>query len=259
MSSREDIPLIGLLRGKYPALPLEKIKAKVIAGAFKVNGETVRDPRKKIPKDAEVEEISKLFVSRGGIKLERALAFWNIRVRDKVFIDAGSSTGGFTDCLLQRGAAFVHAVDVGYNQLDFSLRRDKRVLVRERTNIMDCSEFQPPADAAVADLSFRSVIPVAEHILKVTLEDWALVLIKPQFEYTKDDVNFDGVVEDRGILRDILVKVITRLGKRGINVVDLLKSPIPGRKGNMEFFAYISRNSGGGKPLEVLVDREIPN
>ena len=273
MRAEKRLRLIQKLERQFPEYSKEKLKAKLLAGVFKVDGETVYDPNRFIHDTARCEEVQRKYVSRGGLKLEYALKSWGIPVTEKVFLDAGASTGGFTDCLLQSGARFVHAVDVGYNQIDFSLRTDPRVQVHERKNIMDCTDFDPPPHAAVADLSFRSVVSAAEHIVHLTLEKWAIILIKPQFEYaaergdqTDEERYFNGVLQDTEIIRQMVVGVLSALKMRNINAGRLDISPIQGRKGNSEFLAYIFRNNGsfpgteedGKVPLiEDLVDTAL--
>ncbi len=247
----ETVSFIDFIHENFPEENKEKLKAKICAGAYRVNAETVYDPWRQVRLDSRLEVNRKPYVSRGGQKLKHALKHWKVDVRNKVFVDAGASTGGFTDCLLQFGARLVHTVDVGYNQLDYSLRSDKRVVVHERTNIMDCTELEPPPDAAVGDLAFRSIVPVAERLLKLSEERWAIVLIKPQFEYTEAGDDFTGVVKERRQVREILRDVARRLQQKEVLIKDLCESPISGRKGNMEVFAWI-------KPLSSAINIDIP-
>lgn len=240
MKRDERTSLIHILQEQFPQYTRAGIKAKLLAGAFKIDGETVYDPHRHVPADARIEEVRRRYVSRGGLKLEYALKHWNIDAAGKVLLDAGASSGGFTDCLLQSGALLVHAVDVGYNQIDFSLRRDDRVQVHERTNIMHCSRFDPVPEAAVADLSFRSIVTAAPHILSLTKDKWGIVLIKPQFELSKEEDNFSGIIKSRETLSQTLQEVASGLIERGVTIRDLCRSPIKGRKGNTEFFGYIS-------------------
>ena len=263
MKNKGNEKLITRMARENPGILPEKLKAKIIAGVVQVDGEGIRDPNYKISSDAVLTEKKKRYVSRGGIKLEHALDLWKFPVADRVFIDAGASTGGFTHCLLQKGARAVHAVDVGYNQLDYTIRKDNRVHVHERTNIMDCTGFQPEADAAVADVSFRSIVPVAGHLLRLTKAGKAVVLIKPQFEYKDHDDDFKGVVESDTALRSIVIDVVTRLLQSGIRAQDLCKSPILGRKGNVELFVLLSLPAMGEKieymreSVVQMVDRAI--
>ena len=164
--------LLSLLQSRFPTETKDELFARVLCGEVFVDGERVKDPKRQVSLDAEVDLESPRFVSRGAEKLEAALDAWEVAVSGKVFLDAGASTGGFTDCLLQRGAALVHAVDVGFNQLDYRLREDERVVVHERTNITAVDRLDPPADVAVCDLSFRSLGGVARRLLALSREGW---------------------------------------------------------------------------------------
>lgn len=159
-------------------------------------------------------------------------------------LDAGASTGGFTDCLLQRGASLVHSVDVGYNQLDWRLRVDRRVRVHEKQNIMLLSELDPPCDGAVCDLSFRSIGGAASHILDLCSGGWLVSLVKPQFELPKGQAGFTGVVEDPALLQSVMHTVYRFLGDEGVGVHALARSPITGHKGNIEFLALLKPSAG---------------
>jgi len=181
---------------------------------------------------------SSRFVSRGGEKLAYILKAWDIAVKDKVWLDAGASTGGFSDCLLKQGAKLIYAVDVGYNQLAYSLRSDKRIVVWERTNIrsLTAASFTSPPEAAVCDLSFRSVRGVASHILKLVSSSTLVALIKPQFEYVNPPAAFNGVVQTCEELITIVTALIYKLEEEGVYVERLDLSPLKGQKGNRELF-----------------------
>lgn len=206
----------------------------IMCGEIRVNGETIRDPHRKIDPNHNISLQYRKWVSRGGQKLDHALSVWEIDVNRKIVLDAGASTGGFTDCLLQRGAAFVHAVDVGYNQLDYRLRTDERVNVLERTNIMSVEKLDPAADIAVADLSFRSISGAAGHILGLTGDKMLIALIKPQFEIKNQD-NFNGVIRNPEILKEVVDDTKSRLESEGLTVQSVIESPIKGQKGNTEY------------------------
>lgn len=243
---RDEIILLQALRQRFTDQSSDQLTAKVVCRKVRVDGEVVTDPKQPIAKDAQIEiDEEEQYVSRGGYKLEGALTAFSLEVRDLTLLDAGSSTGGFSDCLLRSGAALVHAVDVGYNQLDYRLRTDSRVIVHERTNIMDVSELSPQPDAAVCDLSFRSIVGAASHILSLCKEGAFLVaLIKPQFETPKGMEGFDGVIRDEAVLVDVVRSVIEALIAEGLGVHALTKSPITGTKGNTEFFALIKGEPG---------------
>ena len=170
--------LLELLVHRYPETPRENLMASVLCGDVRVGGEKVRDPKRRVHEDAEIEFAGETFVSRGGDKLEGALRAWNVDAAGKVILDAGSSTGGFTDCLLKRGAALVHAVDSGSNQMHGRLRADPRVRLREKTNIMAVDRLDPEPDFAVCDLSFRSLRGAARHIAGLTRSGTVFALVK---------------------------------------------------------------------------------
>jgi 23S rRNA (cytidine1920-2'-O)/16S rRNA (cytidine1409-2'-O)-methyltransferase len=188
------------------------------------------------------------FVGRGGLKLDGALDRFGIDVTGKVAIDVGASTGGFTDCLLQRGAAGVVAVDVGYGQLHWSLRADDRVTVIERTNIRtaDAGELGAPFDVVVADLSFISLRLVAPQLARLGgLEaDWVL-LVKPQFEVERRDVGRGGIVRDPAAHRKAIESAVAGLGEAGVGTVGVMLSPITGTAGNREFLLWARRGPVG--------------
>ncbi|MDC7228135.1 MAG: TlyA family RNA methyltransferase [Spirochaetales bacterium] len=237
MGGRKNINrkiFIEFLEEKFEEYSHKELYSMIMCGEIKVNGETIRAPRCKINPEAEITLTARKWVSRGGEKLEYALSSWGIDAAGKTVIDAGSSTGGFTDCLLQRGASHVYSVDVGYNQLDYKLRIDDRVSVLERTNIMSLTELSPQPDFAVADLSFRSITGAASHILNLTKENLLLALIKPQFELT-DIENFDGIIRDKNLLYEVLVATALSLQNEGVEIKAVLESPIKGGKGNTEF------------------------
>ncbi len=244
MKKDKKVEAITLLKKYYPDTDTALLRGYIASRNVKIGGETIVEAGQKVPADSELTlEIPK-FVSRGGTKLEHALEDLAIDVRGLVCLDAGSSTGGFTDCLLQRGASLVHSVDVGYNQLDYRLRTDSRVVVHERTNILHLTETDPPADFAVADLSFRSVRGVASHILSLTAQRRMIFLIKPQFEIEADEETFNGVITDDTLLAETMDLVYTRLEEESIGIQALLLSPITGRKGNREFLALLSVEPG---------------
>jgi 23S rRNA (cytidine1920-2'-O)/16S rRNA (cytidine1409-2'-O)-methyltransferase len=234
------LPLLALLEKRFPHISKKEQYARVLCGEVIVKGECIRDPSRKVSHDSTIAFRTRRFVSRGGEKLQASLDRWNPGVKGKIILDAGSSTGGFTDCLLQNGAECVYAVDVGYNQLDFTLRQNPAVTVYERTNIMSLHKLDPPPHGAVADLSFRSVRKAASHILSLTVKKWLIALIKPQFELANTaDSDFDGVITDNGLLTDILSSVIDDLWHEKAYVTDIMPSPITGRRGNREFLFYI--------------------
>ncbi len=185
------------------------------------------------------------FVSRGGEKLDAALEYWSIDVRGLRVLDAGASTGGFTDCLLQRGADRVVALDVGHGQLAWSLRNDPRVDVVERTNLRLLDELAGgPAAMAVADLSFISLVTVAPALARLTVTPTRMVLlVKPQFEAGRARLGSGGVVRDPAVHRAVLDEVIDGLAvAAGLVVRDVIRSPLHGADGNVEFLADVAKS-----------------
>jgi 23S rRNA (cytidine1920-2'-O)/16S rRNA (cytidine1409-2'-O)-methyltransferase len=241
----KTLPLLDLLRRLYPETEKKRLLARILCGEVRVGEETVRDPKIPVPADSEIAfNPPPRFVSRGGVKLDHALRVWNLDVKDRVLIDAGASSGGFTDCLLQRGARCVYCIDVGYNQLDYTLRRDARVVVLERTNIMAVSREHFRDDlmptAAVADLSFRSLRKAAGHLLSLVTGGWLIALIKPQFEWRTPLPDFRGVVRGEKSYRDILLALIAGLWEEGVYLSRITASPITGRRGNLEFLGHFT-------------------
>ena len=240
------VSVIQLLRLQDPSLTKDRASALVSCRNVYVNGELCTDTRQTFPSDSAVDIIFPKYVSRGGFKLEKALSEFGIDVSGMVMLDAGSSTGGFTDCLLQNGAAAVHSVDVGFNLLDFKIRSDSRVIVHEKQNIMtlEKEDLVPAAQAAVADLSFRSINGAATHILDLVGHSWIIALIKPQFEVPKWQENFFGVVQDPVLMKQTLTNVFENLQKEGVGIHKATVSPIRGHKGNTEFLALLKDGEG---------------
>lgn len=238
----KKISLYQLLKNKYPDKSDKENYAAILCGDVVINNEKIKDPSCKVNPDSEIIITRKPYVSRGGYKLEKALNFWKIDVKGKIILDAGSSTGGFTDCLLQFGAGGIHSVDVGYNQLDYSLRKNSRVFVHERENIMTIENLEPAPDLGVADLSFRSIKGAAKRIIEMVNEKTLIALIKPQFESDRYDADFDGVVKDKEKLKRILHSVVSELNEENVFIKDIIESPIEGKKGNREFLAYLTEN-----------------
>lgn len=247
--------LLEKMKAEFPDLTFNESLGYIMCGEVMVNGEKIVNPKFNVKNDVIIDLITKKFVSRGGLKLEEALSRWNIKCEGKVFLDAGSSTGGFTDALLQRGAAGVHSVDVGYNQLAYSLRKNPLVYVHEKTNIMKVETLDPPADAGIADLSFRSITGAASKIIDLVKEKWLIALIKPQFEVSAAGrKNFNGVINDKTLLFDTVMKTARSILKEGLSISDIILSPVTGRKGNTEFFFFInSGDKGTGKDLEKII------
>ncbi|MCF7929499.1 MAG: TlyA family RNA methyltransferase [Spirochaetales bacterium] len=236
----------------------DQILTLAAAGRVCVDGERVRDPSQTVSDNGELRIIQeKAYVSRAGEKLEAALETFPVEIKQKVFVDAGSSTGGFTDCLLRYGAQKVHAVDVGYNLIDYRLRQDPRVILHERTGVMDLGFLEPPADAAVVDLSFRSLAGAVEHLLSLMREEWVIGLIKPQFEIPRDTPGFSGVVQDRDMRLEIVRGLLVRLEKAGVATRSLIASPLKGTSGNQEYLSLFVKHGSSGGPFVDPHDLEL--
>jgi 23S rRNA (cytidine1920-2'-O)/16S rRNA (cytidine1409-2'-O)-methyltransferase len=251
------VSLIELLKTLFPARDEKDLFAEILRGGVQVQGRTVLKPGIPVAADAHIVMREKApYVSRGGEKLAAALARWSLDCAGKVWMDAGCSTGGFTDCLLQHGAALVHAIDVGENVLDWRVRTDPRVRSHEGVNVMAVGPgtLEPAPECAVADLSFRSLRKAAAHILSLTRGAWGIFLVKPQFEYPSPPETFHGVVSDPAELRVILRELLSALGEEGVLMDQAMPSPITGRKGNQEFlFLFYA-----GQPLAAGAKVELP-
>lgn len=216
-----------------------------MAGKVRVDGTRIEKPGREVPTDAQlaVEEDLR-YVSRGGLKLEAALHGFGVDPTGLSILDAGASTGGFTDCLLQHGAARVVAVDVGYGQLDWRLRNDPRVVVVERKNIrfMERNNLPVPIDAAVADLSFISLRLVLPALMGLVPPGaWIIALVKPQFEVGKGEVGKGGVVKEAQKIRSAVERVKASARECGYEVLGDLPSPIKGPKGNQEVLIHLRK------------------
>jgi len=241
MSSKLRLDQLLVERGLF--VSREKAQRAVMAGLVFVEGQKADKPGRQLKDDAVVEvQAGDKYVGRGGLKLEGALDHWQIAVEGRVGLDIGASTGGFTDCLLQRGASKVHAVDVGHSQLDWKLRNDSRVIVREGLNarylaFQDLGEF---ADIIVSDVSFISltlILPAAFALLAP--EGDMVVLIKPQFELTPDKIGKGGVVREAAYHEEAIERIRSFVMESGKRWVDVMRSPITGREGNVEFLAHL--------------------
>lgn len=222
----------------------EKAAALILAGVVRVNGQKADKPGRMVETDAPVEiEQTLKYVSRGGLKLEAALLGFHMDVRGRVCMDVGTSTGGFTDCLLQNGALRVHAVDTGVGQIDWKLRNDERVILHERCNAryLAFADIGETVDVLACDVSFISVtllIPALAPLLKPE-GDW-IILVKPQFEVGRELVGKGGIVRDPAAHRFACEKVAATLADFGFSF-SLMDSPISGAKGNREFLLYARR------------------
>jgi 23S rRNA (cytidine1920-2'-O)/16S rRNA (cytidine1409-2'-O)-methyltransferase len=248
-SDKERLDILLVEQGYFESR--EKAKAAIMAGLVFANEEPVDKAGTKISKAAAIKVKGAVhpYVSRGGLKLEKALRLFDINLQGKVMLDIGASTGGFTDCALQNGASYVYAVDVGYNQLDWSLRKDDRVNVMERTNFRYTKREDlagPAPDFATIDVSFISLRIILPPLKEIFADRGSVVaLIKPQFEAGREKVGKSGVVRDPDVHKAVLTEVLSFAGELGLHLKGLTYSPITGGEGNIEFLAYWTCSSSG--------------
>ncbi len=237
----------------------EQARSLIMAGSVTVDGEMVDKSGTKVEDSANVVVVSgPRYVSRGGLKLEKALEAFGLDVSGRVVVDVGASTGGFTDCLLQRGAARVYAVDVGYGQLDWRLRSDPRVVVMERTNARYLTGLPEPADLAVMDLSFISVRLVLPAVARLLREGGQMViLVKPQFEAGRQQVGKGGVVRDPQVHRSVLQGLVQWGKAEGFGVKRVTVSPIRGPAGNVEFLALVRPGEQAATDVEEQIEAAL--
>lgn len=232
----------------------ENAKRHIMAGIILVNDFPVDKPGTKIPRDARLRIKGHVmpYVGRGGYKLEKALKVFPITVKGAVMADIGASTGGFTDCALQNGAKKVYAIDVGYNQLDWKLRQDPRVINLEKTNIKNVTEetLGEQVDLIATDISFISVLkimPAARLILKP--DGNMVILIKPQFEAGREKVGKGGIVRDPAVHEEVIRDVVDKAFQEGFTTKEMTWSPIKGGSGNIEFLAFLQYRSHENEAL----------
>jgi 23S rRNA (cytidine1920-2'-O)/16S rRNA (cytidine1409-2'-O)-methyltransferase len=255
-AAKERLDVLLVEQGYFDSR--EKAKAAIMAGLILIGSERVEKPGTKIPRDTElvVKGAPHPYVSRGGLKLEKAIRQFGIDLHDAVMLDIGASTGGFTDCALQHGASYVYAIDVGYNQLDWSLRQDDRVKVMERTNFRHMTPDQlqgPKPGFATIDVSFISlklILPALASLLAP--EGRTVALIKPQFEAGREQVGKSGVVRDPDVHAGVLKEVLTFAHGLGYSLQELTFSPITGGEGNIEFLAYWVWTGKPGLPEKTI-------
>ncbi|MFQ8602720.1 MAG: TlyA family RNA methyltransferase [Anaerovoracaceae bacterium] len=242
MKDRLDI----ILTKKNMFTSREKAKSSIMAGLIYVDGQRIDKPGTPVDFDSEITVKEDLcpYVSRGGLKLEKALKLFDFSLKDSVAVDIGASTGGFTDCMLQKGAKKVYAIDVGYGQLDWKLRNDDRVVNMEKVNVryLDPESIDEKADFISIDVSFISlnlVFPVASKLLS---EKGSLVcLVKPQFEAGRNQVGKKGIVRDSKVHREVIEKVIKYGENNGLYSHGLTYSPVTGTKGNIEYLLFMKK------------------
>ena len=234
----------------------QKAQATIMAGLVFVDGQRLDKPGTPVAEDASVEVRGHAlrYVSRGGLKLEKAMQTFPITLEGKVCADIGASTGGFTDCMLQNGAKKVYAVDVGYGQLDWRLRSDERVVCMERTNAryLDRDQIPDELDFASIDVSFISlklILPAVHRVLKEG--GHVACLIKPQFEAGREKVGKKGVVRDPDVHLEVLENFLTHAKDSGFTVLDITFSPIRGPEGNIEYLGYLESGDWVEKTFDL--------
>ncbi|GIP20204.1 TlyA family RNA methyltransferase [Paenibacillus sp. J22TS3] len=241
--AKERIDVLLVEQGFFESR--EKAKAAIMAGLVYGDTERIEKAGTKIPRETQLTVKGAIhpYVSRGGLKLAKAIQVFGLDMRERVMLDIGASTGGFTDCALQNGATYVYAIDVGYNQLDWSLRNDERVNVKERMNFryMTPEDLDGPApDFASIDVSFISlklILPPLKALLKKPADIAAL--IKPQFEAGREKVPKTGVVREPKVHEEVLEQVLTFAAEEGYLIQGLTFSPITGGEGNIEFLVHL--------------------
>ena len=253
MKERLDVLLVK----RNLAESREKAKAIIMSGNVFVEGQREDKAGSTFPEEVYIEvKGNKLpYVSRGGLKLEKAIANFDVELQDKVCTDVGSSTGGFTDCMLQNGARKVFAIDVGTNQLAWKLRQDERVVCMEKTNIryVTPEDLGEAIDFSSIDVSFISlslILPVMHNLLKN--EGRAVCLIKPQFEAGKENVGKKGVVREKSVHIAVVEKICNLVLESGFSLLGLDFSPVKGPEGNIEYLCYIQKNDKPQNLCEVL-------
>lgn len=237
IKKRLDAKLHELL----PEYDERHIQSWIMQGKIFVDEQKVTKPGTLVADDAKITHSieEQKFVSRAGLKLEKALDHFNIDVKGLIVLDAGISTGGFTDCLLQGGAQKVYGVDVGYGDVHEKIRKDERLVLLEKTNVRILESVGELVDLVTLDLSFISVLSVMPTVCKILKKDGALiVLIKPQFEASKHEIGAGGIVRDDAIRQAIVDVTAQGIIKYGFECIGVIDSPIVGAKGNKEFLAY---------------------
>lgn len=246
-----------------------KAQAAILAGKVKINREKITKAGFQIKdvEEFEVEVEKNPYVSRGGFKIEKAIKEFNIDLKGKICLDAGASTGGFTDCMLQFGAAKVYAADVGYGQLDWKLRSDDRVVVIERTNIKNCTveniygQNPVECDFLTADLSFISLKKVLENFKNLLLQKSMVLLVKPQFEAGREKISKGGVVRDKNTHFEVIKSLIDYAKSIELYPQNLAYSPITGPSGNIEYLIYLKdeKNSLDDDKIQSIINDAFLN
>lgn len=254
MKERLDVMLVN--RGLAPSR--EKAKAIIMSGQVYVDGQKEDKAGTSFAEEVKIEVRGNTlpYVSRGGLKLEKAMNNFGVNVDKKICMDVGASTGGFTDCMLQNGAVKVYSVDVGHGQLAWKLRQDERVVCMEKTNIryVEPADIPDRIEFSSIDVSFISLTKVLLPVKNLLTDDGRIVcLIKPQFEAGREKVGKKGVVRDKAVHREVIEKVIEYAASIGFNILNLDYSPIKGPEGNIEYLLYIE-NGNRDETGEIKTD-----
>jgi len=258
--ARQRLDALMVARGL--AASRERAKALIMAGQVVVDGRKVDKAGAMTPTEAVIAlkggDIG--YVSRGGLKLAKALAVFGLDLAGAVVVDVGASTGGFTDCALQRGAARVYAIDVGYGQLAWTLRTDPRVVSLERTNIRAVTPAMigEPADVATVDVAFISLTLVLPAVANLLAPAGAVVaLVKPQFEAGREKVGKRGVVRDPDVHREVLARVAAAAHALGLSAAGITYSPVTGPEGNIEYFLHLQKTADAPAVTAADIDRTV--
>jgi len=230
---------------EHPTLTRTYIQSLIMQGKVLVDDVPCTKAGTQIADDAHIRlrDVQQKFVSRAGYKLEKALDFFEISVKDLIVLDAGLSTGGFSDCLLQRGAKKIYGIDVGYGQAHEKIRQDPRVVVMEKTNLRYVEALPELVDLVTLDLSFISVLKVIPSIKKLMQPHGMLiVLIKPQFEAQRGQVGSGGIIKDPKVHEEVIHNVVEGIKEQGFAFIGVTDSPITGTDGNKEFLAYFKKS-----------------
>ena len=241
-----------LLVDRAMARSRSQAAAMIMAAEVRVNGRVVDKPGSQVDENAKIELKSKpRYVSRGGTKLEAALSAFGVDAKHRICADVGASAGGFTDCLLQHGAARVHAIDVGAGLLDYRLRGDDRVQLWEKTNARYLESLGEPVDLATIDVSFISLRLILPRVLGWLAADADVIaLVKPQFEARKSDIGKGGIVRDPAVRREALQRIAAFSTELGFAVAGIIESPITGQKGNHEYLMWLRHGTAGAKAVD---------
>ncbi|WP_058485272.1 TlyA family RNA methyltransferase [Defluviitalea phaphyphila] len=245
MTKKERLDILLVKKGLFPSR--EKAKSSIMAGLVLVNGIKEDKPGTRVEESSDIKIKEQMkYVSRGGYKLEKAIKTFNINLKNKITLDVGASTGGFTDCMLQNGAKKVYAIDVGYGQFAWKLRQNEKVICMEKTNIryVKPEDLDELGNFASIDVSFISLTKVLVPVKNLLREEGEIVaLIKPQFEAGREKVGKKGVVRDPKVHEEVIYNVVNYAKEQNLYLYDISYSPIKGPEGNIEYLVYLKKNN----------------